>query len=300
MADSTATSTAVDLSRLPAPDVVEALDYETILAALTADLAARLPDFDAFLESDPVIKLLEIVAYREVLLRQRVNDAARANMIAYALGGDLDNLAALFGVTRLELAPAVPETGTAAVLESDADLRRRVVLAPDSYSVAGPRAAYVFHALSADGDVLDASATSPAPGEVVISVLSRDGDGTAGAPLLATVAAVVNADDTRPLTDLVTVQSAGIVSFAVEATLTLYSGPDPALVLANAQTAVTALLASQRRVGRDVTRSALIAALHTGGVQNVALISPAADVAIGETEAAWAETVEITVAGIAE
>src|SRR5690606_17245852 len=74
MAGTIATSTAVDLSRLPPPDVVQALDYETILAELQVDLAARLPDFDAFLESDPAIKLLEIVAYRELLLRQRVND----------------------------------------------------------------------------------------------------------------------------------------------------------------------------------------------------------------------------------
>ena len=46
-------------------------------------------------------------------------------------------------------------------------------------SVAGPTGAYEFHALSADGDVKDAAATSPAPGEVVVTVLSRTGDGAA-------------------------------------------------------------------------------------------------------------------------
>ena len=54
-----ASSTAIDLSRLPPPDVVEALDFEAILARLRADFLARYPDFTAFVESDPEIKLLE-------------------------------------------------------------------------------------------------------------------------------------------------------------------------------------------------------------------------------------------------
>ena len=45
------TEAAIDLSRLPAPTVVEAINYETVLAALKADLVARWPDFSADLES---------------------------------------------------------------------------------------------------------------------------------------------------------------------------------------------------------------------------------------------------------
>lgn len=108
-----------------------------------------------------------------------------------------------------------------AIMEADDDLRSRVLLASDSYLVAGPASAYVFHARSADGDVLDAAATSPEPGEVVVSVLSRLGDGTASPELLATGEAVVNAHTVRPLNDLVTIASAGIVDFAIEAPLTL-------------------------------------------------------------------------------
>ena len=52
------TFTAVDLSRLPAPAVVEPLDFETILSDMVNDLrdlmAAQgdLPEFDALIESD--------------------------------------------------------------------------------------------------------------------------------------------------------------------------------------------------------------------------------------------------------
>lgn len=298
MSGTIATSTAIDLSRLPPPDVIEPLDYEAVLADLIGEVTARLPDI-TLLESDPATKILQIVAFREVLLRQRVNDSGRAVLLAYAQGGDLDNIAALFGVQRRELVPANPETGSEAMMEIDDDLRRRVLLAPDSYSVAGPASAYVFHALSAHGDVLDASATSPAPGEVVVSVLSRIGDGTADPALLAAVEAVLGADEVRPLTDAVTVQSAEIVPFQVDAQLTLYPGPDAQLILDTAESRLAELLIANRRIGRDITRSALIAALHTGGVQNVALLEPAADVAVSDLQAGHASAVAVQVAGTA-
>lgn len=176
---SATSATAIDLSRLPAPLIVEQLDYAVILAALRADMLDRFPDFSAAVESDPVQKLLEVCAYRELLLRAAFNERARGCLVAFAVGPDLDNLGALLGAYRLEIEPADPLSGTPAVMESDADFRRRIILAPEGYSVAGPEGAYIWHALSADADVLDASATSPDPGEVVVTVLSRTGDGTA-------------------------------------------------------------------------------------------------------------------------
>lgn len=301
MSTSIATSTAVDLSRLPPPDVIEQLDYETILAQLLASLTSELPELAGqLLESDPAVKLLQIVAFRELLLRQQFNDRARANMIAYAMGADLENLAALFGVSRLVITPANAQTGAAAIFEDDTALRRRVLLAPDSYSVAGPASAYVFHALSASSEVLDASATSPAPGEVLVSLLARSGNGTASAAVIAAVAAVLTDDEVRPLTDQVTVQSAAITSFDIEAELTLFAGPDASLILAEAQARLAATLANSRRVGRDVTRSAIFAALHVAGVQNVDLISPAADIVVGETGAAHAASISVIIEGTGE
>ena len=105
------TFTAVDLSRLPAPTIVETLDFDTIYGQMLAQLLILLPGFDATVESDPAVKLLQVAAYREVLLRARVNDAARAVMPAYAVGADLDNLAALMSVVRLTLTPANLQTG---------------------------------------------------------------------------------------------------------------------------------------------------------------------------------------------
>ena len=297
MAD--ATFTAVDLSRLPAPAIIEALDFETIHADAVARMQELMPDFVAR-DSDPATKILQVVSYIVQMVRQRVNDAARAVMPAYAVGSDLDNIAALFGITRFTLVPADDVLGIPAVMESDADFRRRMVLAPEGYSVAGPEGAYVFHALSANEDVLDASAISPAPGEVLVSVLSRTGSGEASPELLAAVDAFVSDETRRPLTDFVTVQSAEVIEYAVSATLTTFSGPDGSVVLATAQANLATYVEASHRLGRDITRSGLFAALHVEGVQNVVLASPAADIIVSRTQAPFCTGVTIAYAGIGE
>lgn len=296
------TYTAIDLSRLAPPDIVETISFEAVLAAMLADLQARAPEFTALVESDPAYKILEVAAYRETLIRQRVNEGARAVMLAYAGGADLENLAALFGVTRLvidagdaEAVPPVPPE-----YETDADLRRRVQLALEGFSTAGPRGSYIFHALSADADVLDANATSPSPGDVLVTVLSRTGNGAAGAGLIATVAAALNDDDVRPLTDNVIVASAEIVNYSISATLHFYDGPDRAVVLAAARAAVQAYAAAQQRIGRDVTLSGIYAALHQPGVQRVTLAAPTANITISSTQASWCTAIAVTDGGVDE
>ena len=300
MSDSFASATAIDLSRLPAPIVVEQLDYPTIVAALRAQMVSLYPAYSASVESDPVQKIIELYAYRELLLRAEFNDRARGCMVAFAMGGDLDQLAALLGAYRLELSPADPVTGTPAVMESDTEFRRRVILAPEAYSVAGPEGAYVWHALTADGDVLDASATSPSPGSVVVSVLSRDGDGTAPPALIDLVRSRVSADDVRPLTDYVTVQSAAITNFIVDADIQTFAGPDSAIVLNEARAQLDAYLIRSRRLGRDIVRSGIIAALHVEGVSSVALNEPAVDVALNRTQAGYCTGITITHSGTGE
>ena len=297
------TFTAVDLSRLPFPAVVEPLDFETILAAMLEDLRARLPAFDALVESDPAYKLLEVCAYRELLLRQRVNESAKAVTLAYAVGSDLDQIAARYNVARLVVDPGDPAALPVPIpptLESDTDLRRRVQLAFEGFSTAGPDGAYLFHSLGADGRVLDASVYSPTPGYVVVSVLARDADGTAAPDLLVAVSNALNAERVRPLTDMVTVQSAAIVPFTVDAVLTLYPGPDSAVVLADATARLQAFVDDNHRLGRDITRAGLIAALCTAGVQNVALTLPAADLVITAQQAAYCTGHTITVGGFDE
>lgn len=296
----------IDLSQLPAPDVVEALDYETLLNERKATLVSLYPadQQDAIartlsLESEPVVKLLQENAYREVILRQRVNEAAKAVMVAYALADDLDQLGANNGVARLTRTAADDTTTppTAAVMESDDDYRVRIAAAFEGLSVAGPSGAYEYHAKSADGRVADASAVSPSPACVTITVLSREGNGEAAADLLAVVDKALNDEDVRPVADRVTVQSAAIVDYAVEAVLYLYPGPEAEPIRAAAGAKLAAFVSAQVRLGRDIRKSALYAALHVEGVQRVELLQPVADVVLDKTQAAYCAGWSITVGG---
>ncbi|OED13248.1 baseplate J/gp47 family protein [Burkholderia sp. A2] len=297
--------TPIDLSQLTSPDVVETIDYETLLAARKARLVSLYPAAEQAeiaatlaLESEPLVKLLQESAYREIVLRQRVNDAARAVMLAYAVGTDLDHLAALFGIRRLTISPADPEHDLAAIMESDADLRARTQLAPQSFSVAGPEGAYVSHARNADGRVLDASAISPAPCEVLVTVLARDGDGTATPALIDAVAAALQADDVRPLTDKVTVRGADILRYQVRARLVFFAGPDRAVALAQANRAMKQYTESMHRLGMEVTLDGIYAAARAAGVQKVILESPLAGLPATKQQAPYCTGIELIDGGV--
>ncbi|MET3234341.1 UNVERIFIED_ORG: phage-related baseplate assembly protein [Burkholderia sp. 1263] len=298
-------ATPIDLSRLSSPDIVETIDYETLLAERKAKLVSLYPaDQQAevtaalALESEPMNIVLQENAYREVVLRQRINDAARAVMLAYAKGKDLEHLAALFEVQRLTITPADPENDIDAVMEGDTDLRARTQLAPQGFSVAGPEGAYISHARNADGLVLDASAVSPAPCEVVVTILSRAGDGTADETLINKVQAALAADNVRPLTDLVTVQSATIKPYAVRATLVFFAGPDRSVALAEANTRVKAYVDEMHKLGMAITLDGVYAAARAPGVQKVYLDEPAADIPATKSEAPYCTEIELIDGGI--
>ncbi|MDX6022864.1 baseplate assembly protein [Scandinavium sp. V105_16] len=300
---------AIDLSQLPPPQIVKVPDFETLLAERKASFVALYPadQQDAVrrtlaLESEPITKQLQENTYREILLLQRINEAALAVMVAYANSSDLEQLGANYNVKRLTVTPAdndaVPPV--AAVMETDEALRLRIPAAFEGLSVAGPTAAYEFHAKSADGRVADASATSPAPAEVVLTVLSREGDGTADAELLAVVEKALNSESVRPVADRLTVRGASIVNYSVRALLYLYPGPESEPILEAARASLQKYIASQTRLGRDIRLSAIYAALHVEGVQRVELLSPLADVVLDKTQAASCTDWSVSVGGTDE
>lgn len=285
----------IDLSQLPAPQIVEVPDFETLLterkAALIALYSADQQDAitrTLALESEPITKLLQESVYRELLLRQRLNEAAQAVMVAYSLTSDLDQLAANYNVQRLTITPADNTTTppTAAVMETDDDLRLRIPAAFEGLSVAGPTAAYEFHAKSTDGRVADASAISPTPAEVVVTILSREGDGSADSELLVLVDKALNDESVRPVADRVTVKSAQIIPYQIDATLYFYPGPEAEPIMSAAKQSLQTYINSQTRLGRDIRLSAIYAALHVEGVQRVELAAPLSDVVLDKTQAA--------------
>lgn len=297
------TFAAIDLSLLPAPSVVEPLDYEQIFAERKAyavslwpanqqaEVAATLE-----LESEPLTKLLQENAYRETIWRQRVNEAALATMLASAKGADLDQVAANYNVQRLVVTPGDPTAvpPVAEVLEDDDSLRERAQMAWEGLSTAGPRNSYIFHARAADGRVGDASAVSPSPAVVVVTVQAAQGNGSAPTDLLAIVDTYLNDADRRPVADRLTVQSAQVLEYRVDATLYLATiGPESEPILDAARARLTAYVHQRRRLGMEVSESAVHAALHVEGVSKVTL-SNWSDIAATPAQAPYCVGITLT------
>lgn len=290
----------IDLSRLPPPNVVKPLDFESIRDRITERFRLACIEegiaFDAFVESDPAIILIREAAYEVLLTRATSNDDARSIMLAFAKDADLDHLGANIEVERGVMIAADPNAipPVAQVMETDDDFKRRIQLAPESWTNAGTEASYIFHALEIDG-VLDVSAVSPLPGDVLITVLGA----TLATPsaLLDAVREALMAEDVRQLGDNVTVQAATILETEIVAELVLYHGPAEDTVLAAAEARLDALVADAAKLDRDLTRFLISGALAVEGVQNVTLISPAADVVAGPGEAVRVTNRTLSVVG---
>jgi phage-related baseplate assembly protein len=276
-------SVVTDLSSLPHPSVIEALSFETIFGELQADFQSRYPQYSALLASDPAIKLLEVAAYREVLLRNRINAAAKASLLAFATGSDLDHLAAFYGVTRL-------------ASEVDEALRARTRQRIVGFANAGGAAHYRYWALSSSPEVADIEVDSPEPGRVRISVLAKGEGDTVPLAVLDAVKAVVLRDDIRVLTDTVDVVPAELLPVFVQARIWLY--PDAPLETLSAIRAVfVSAMAGSAGLGWDLTRSWIIAQLQRAGVHKVELLSPTSDITVVANQAVRLTTLNLEFAG---
>ncbi|MHA6912988.1 baseplate assembly protein [Ralstonia pseudosolanacearum] len=324
--------------------------------------------------------LIDVIAYRETLVRIGIQEAAKQCLVAYARAPMLDYLGELVGVTRLPAQPAVTtlrftvETAlstdrlipagtrveggdgtatfttdanatlvagarfvdTAATCEEpgaagnawqpgqisnlvdelgDVDvtaanttvtsggveeeendrLRERIKLAPEAFSTAGSRLAYVFHAKSAHQSILDVAVLSPTPGVVKLYPLL-----TTGLPdvnMLSLVEAACSADRVRPLTDQVQALAPTPVDYAINARLVLYKNTDVASVLAQAQTAAEAYKADRAAgLGRDVVPVQVDAALKVAGVYDIVRTAPA-KIVLAENEWARCTGINLVVTG---
>lgn len=307
---------AIDLDRLPAPKVIEQLDFEVLLAALIAKAIARYPEFaDVIgLESEPARKLLEIAAYRDMLHRERINDAARALLLAYAMGSDLDHLGARVDVERL---PG----------EKDERFKPRVKAGNSLLAAAGPGNAYRAHVMRVSTDIVDVNVDSPIDGQVAVAVLARErvpvSEATeleirhgraafrdqpedenlvdiiarSGSRVMNAVRRALNAEEVRPLTDWLVVAPPTVVEYQTHATLTLYPGTEPDLVVVEARRRWAAHRDSTRKIGYDVTHAGITGALAVPGVQNVLLPVPAVDIEIGPLQLALCTAEQILPGG---
>lgn len=281
----------VDLHTLPKPTVIEPLSFEAIVAQMKHDFLKRLQEnnetnpsdentekiTEDLVESDPAMKLLEAAAWRELLLRQRINEAARANLLAFATGSDLDHLAAFYGVVR-QFSKLQDDNQS----ESDESLRNRLQAKIVGFSMGGSREAYRYQALSADARVRDACCTSPESGTVRIAILASDNDGLADVDLLKAVTARIKDPAIRLLTDSVEVVSCTPIVTPIRAIVTFEADALAEKIIAQSREQCRQQLAAHQRLGWSLTRSWLIAALFIEGMEKIDLREPVKDITVPE------------------
>ncbi|HHG4777642.1 TPA: baseplate J/gp47 family protein [Pseudomonas aeruginosa] len=273
----------INLALLPPLTIIKQLTHEEIAQAVAT--AAGLENASP---ADPAFRVALACAYRELLVRQDTNEQARGLLLAFATGPQLDHL----GVTYYQH----PDGSPVVRLEGETDMayRARIQASPEGLSVAGPDGAYVFGAQSADPAVKGASVASPAPVDVELTILSRDGDGTPSAALLASVARYM--EPRRPLTDRLRVLPAEVVRYRLAAKLYMKPGPDPELSRKAAEASARAYVDTQHRLGARVVESAVHASLSIEGVEEVRL-SAWVDVLCSARQAPYCEALTVEIGG---
>ena len=129
-------------------------------------------------------------------------------------------------------------------------------------------------------------------------MLGRNAGNVPDAETLSAVEAALYDKTVRPLGDRVTVQAVTIVQYQITAEVIVPLGPDASAIGTTIAANVAAYKDAPRRIGRDVARSAIYAALHVAGVERVNLTQPAADVALDHSQASQCTAVNITVNGV--
>lgn len=167
-------------------------------------------------------------------------------------------------------------SGNGADEATDDEYYELLMASMDSYSTAGSRGSYLYHARSANNEIGDVAATMPEPGSVNLYVLMKDGT-LADAAVKAAVLAACSADDVRPLTDYVQVEDADEEFYTIEfsyytASNTTTSATEIAAAVANAVEEYVAWQSA--KLGRDINPDKLRQLLLATGIKRVVLTSP--------------------------
>lgn len=276
----------LNLAALQAPEAIQNLPVETILAEIKSDLIGRYPAVEPTLQLESALttKLIEAVSYREVLMRARINDVIKALLLAYAAGANLDHLAAFYEVVRL---PG----------ETDEALRERVALENKGRSTGGSK--YWYEAAARRADVRVRSATvyrDPMLPIIRIAVLSTEGNGIPSQGILDAVSSVVQSDMVRLVNDTIIVEAAVTQGTDVEADVWLL--PTAAAgVIGQLEPALRAAWTAEASVGFDLEPSWLRARLHLPGVKRVDILSPSGPVIVPDGTAVALGAIKINFKG---
>jgi len=320
-------------NQLAEPEIVAVERFEDLLAEFKSDVlghvASKSPASAGKLavslenESELVTMIIEAAALRLQTHARKYNGRIKQMLAWWATGSNLDARLADMGLERQTLDEGDPDAypPVPATMESDSDARLRYYLAPHA-PAAGSRMQYrrevmtlgerprvsvspvsagvvtVTYTFDPDGfaaQVKDGNGRRTAPGEVAVTVLSREGDGTAPAPLLAAVRAHFARPDVRPETDKVTVQGAQIINYKIRAIAYINPGPDAAMTGEAAEDQLRKYADDCHRLEARVDPSWIDYTLHNAGAVRLEILEQLAPITTTASQAPYCTAVELEV-----
>jgi phage-related baseplate assembly protein len=281
--------------------VLEEIDTEQILADRMQRLKTLWAKYDPpsaaqydveMLEFDPIKINQEACTFFELLLRDRVNQAARSITLAYAIGTDLDAIATRYpgGVPRLEG-------------ETDDRYRRRIWLSPNTLSPHGTAEAYEFWALTALPALRDVTAIRSVQHDYYPTILITCLMGWEFAdpkPLqeeLVAIRAYIQDLSRQGLTDVISVNPPKIMNVDYSVAVWLYPTTISDQTLTKIRSNLEQLIKDQYWLGHDHSHTAIHAACNLPGVHHVDIILPSGNVEIGSDWVVVVNSLTVTLAG---
>ena len=182
--------------------------------------------------------------------------------------------------------------------EDNDRLRERIKLAPESFTNAGSRMAYRFHAMQAHPNIVDVAVLSPVPGTVELYPLLSTG--LPDDSILTLVESFCSDEKVRPLTDTVRAKTPVQVDYTIDAQITIYRNQDANSVKDEANNAIQNWVAARRtKLGVDIVPGQINAVLTVSGVYQVEL--PGLElVVLAENEWANCTAINVTITGVVD
>jgi len=331
--------------------------------------------------------IIDLIAYRETLIRIAIQEAAKQNLVDFATFPMLDHLGAFYGAARLEPQPArcpmravlttpqafdviipagtrvetkdgkvVFHTEAAATVpagqgyidvwgvaetagtigndyvvgdvcnilepipyvasitnteitsggadwEDDDHYRDRIKLAPERFSNAGSKEAYIYWAKATHQDIIDVAVMSPSDGVVNVYPLMKNGNPDAN--ILDLVLTTLNNEKIRPMTDRVSALSPTNFDFSIELSATLYKSAIPEVITPALESSLDSYTSGLRtKLSLDIVDSQIIGVTNSiQGVYEIAVtLKDAAGVpftkkVLAENEWANCTSYTVTIAG---
>ena len=187
-------------------------------------------------------------------------------------------------IPYVEKVSNLTDTSGGANTESDDSYKKRIALAPSSFSVAGPYESYKFWALTANQNIIDVAVVNKEErtqdvqyaGVVEVYPLIKSGQ-PATVEILGQVLEILSNKKVRPLTDKVETLAPIQVDYTIDLKYYIHTddGANANIIQSKVSNAVQDFIKWQyEKLGRDINPSELTRLIVNAGAKRVDIISP--------------------------